>query len=221
MNALFLYRDASHERNTVAPFLFIAYTILYSLIFFLNSDVIFTDTFYTKTLSTQLSPEKISQLIVLRQKLEWVSYFVFPVFLFIKIAFPAFCIFVIGFLLDLKLTWKRLFRVALMSEAVFLIPAIIRSAYFLMYPPEAMEDVTSFAPFSLAQLAGPELPAYWLYAAQTINIFEIVYCLLLAKGIQLYSGKSILQSIGLVMKSYVIGLMLWVVFVIFLSIQFS
>lgn len=221
MTTLFALKDENSSYRNYEPFiLFALYCIIYLSLFYFNNDVIFTNDFFARVLSGNFSPEKIASLVEQKRKLEWISYLAFPILLVIKITFPAFCIYSISFLQEINIKWKQVMRIVLISEFVFVLPAIIHSAYFTVHPPRNIHDATSFAPLSMAQLLGESLPAYLHYAAQTMNVFELCYCILLAKGMQFYTGKSVWFSFGLVMKSYVPMLILWIAFITFINIQF-
>ena len=85
-----------------------------------------------------------------------------------------------------------------------------------------LEDFQHFYPLSAANLFAPgELEPWWLYPFQLINVFEIVYFLVLA----ILLGKSLNITTGkageFVLKGYGTGLLLWVLVVVFITLNFS
>lgn len=85
-----------------------------------------------------------------------------------------------------------------------------------------IKEIQHFSSLSFAQLIGPtNIPKYLLYLCQTINIFEIAYWLVLAAGLVAFLEKPFGKMFKLVMSSYGLGLLLWIVFVSYLTVTFS
>jgi hypothetical protein len=62
----------------------------------------------------------------------------------------------------------------------------------------------------------------WLkYPFQTLNIFEILYMAAIAWLLAKQWSRDFMESLAVVLPSYVIGLVLWLVLVTFLTLQVS
>ncbi|WP_332369080.1 hypothetical protein [Spirosoma telluris] len=112
---------------------------------------------------------------------------------------------------------------AIFSELIFLLPILIKLLWFLFIKTDYdLNDLTLFYPLSLLNLVDAQtIPRYWLAPLQMLNLFEIAYWFLLAYGVADATGLSFKRSFGLVMSSYGVGLVLWVVLVMFLTITYS
>lgn len=106
---------------------------------------------------------------------------------------------------------------------MFLLPILIKLLWFLFVQTDyTLHDLSMFYPLSLLNITGTEnIPSYWLYPLQTLNLFEVAYWFLLAQGVSEATEQSFRQSFGLVMSSYGVGLVLWVILVMFLTITYS
>jgi hypothetical protein len=83
-------------------------------------------------------------------------------------------------------------------------------------------DIQTFYPLSLLNLLEvKDIPQWLLYPLQVINIFEVLYWLILAYGLSLVAKERLPKMLWLVAFSYGIGLFVWVVFITFITINLS
>jgi hypothetical protein len=68
----------------------------------------------------------ISEIIHLKEKWEWVGFLITPVIILLKVFLVALCLDIGNFLIDLKLSFKQLFHIAILGETIFIISAFIR-----------------------------------------------------------------------------------------------
>ena len=161
--------------------------IYYFFIIYFSNQFIYTNDFYTQVLSNQIASDRVEQLLSQQKKWSLIGYLFFTVFFYLKIFLPTLCIFTLCYLSNIKITWKEVFKVALVAEIVFLIYSLYRFGYFLLRPPQSLDDASNFAPLSLYQLFGSASPKYLQYPLQNINVFEIAYWIVLSKGLQQYN----------------------------------
>lgn len=205
--------------NFAAIFFFI---ILYLLIAYYNSHFIITKSLYLSSFDSQISYNRINQLFFMRQRWQWVGFTLVPIILFLRICLTSACLSIGCFLSDFKLSFSNLFRTALVAEICLAFGMAVRIIWLTFVPPNTITDFQYFSPLSLAQLIGPRsIPKYLLYLCQTINLFEIAYWLLLAAGLVAFLEKPFGKMFKLVMSSYGLGLLLWIVFVSYLTVTFS
>ena len=117
----------------------------------------------------------------------WMSYIYFTFSYGIKILFVSTCLMVGSVLLDIKISFKRIISIALISEIIFIAVQYIET-FWLLYIniPSSKEEVHSFNPLSLYGLI--DLSEYGLNGIlKELNLFQIVYCLSI-------SYRSILSS---------------------------
>ncbi len=219
-NNIFLKIKDRLENIDVRLFLglIILLNILLSIV--LNWFVI-SDELYYQSLGEQLRTDLISKIINLKNKWDWIFFLITPLILFIKVLFVTVCLGVGNFILDWKLKLKQLFRIAIIAETVFLLAAFVRIIWFLLFKENlTFEYIQTFYPLSLLNLVViKNIPQYLIYPLQLVNLFELLYWIVLSYLIKIYTEKSFDQSLGFVAKTYGMGLLSWVILVVFFSIN--
>jgi hypothetical protein len=197
--------------------------LLISLNIYINNRFIFTRDLFYQTFGEQVAFERIQSFLDMRDRLAWVGYACVPVILLIKASFTALCI-DIGLLFTKRsepVSFKKLFKVALVGELAFVSAIFIKSAWiYFLIEPGTLTDVQHFYPLSLGFLLDG-MPQWLTYPLLTINLFELAYVLLLAAGLNIYMGKGYRKAFTITLFSYLTGLLLWSVLVMFFSINLS
>lgn len=200
----------------------------------LNIALLYFFTYYTKTYivteqqlynfySTQLSYEQIETFISQQKEWEWLGYVLLPVIYFLKIGGISACVYVGLFLVvGNKVQFKTIFPAVVKADMVFLIPAVIKMLWFTFQTDYTLQDIQYFLPGSLLNFFDPTHIEPWIiYPLQTINIFELLFWLALA-----YELKDLFKNdFGLAFQnvalSYGSSLVVWMVFVVFLTLNFT
>src|SRR5690606_2346412 len=114
---------------------------------------------------------------------------------------------------------KRLWNIVLKAEFVFLLVGIIKIVWFYFFQINyTLESVQHFYPLSMLNVIGYEnVKSWYIYPLQILNVFEIVYWVILALLIDTELNTSNIKNIGIkiVASSYGPALFLWVVGVMF------
>lgn len=182
-----------------------------------------SDTLYYNALADQLSYERIRALIDKGEKWSWVGNALVPVIYGIKLSLVATALALGSYFATSKFHFKRFFGAAIFAELLFLLPILIKLLWFLFVQTDyTLQDLSQFYPLSMLNITGTaNIPPYLLYPLQTLNLFELAYWFLLAQGVSEATGQSFRDSFGLVLSSYGVGLLLWVVLIMFLTITYS
>jgi hypothetical protein len=199
-----------------------------NIIFILTISFVIKNWFLTKDLffnyySTQLSYAQIETIISNQQKYEWIGYLFIPIIYLLKISLISLCLYT-GILLSnaKKLSFSKIFSAVVLADILFLIPSVIKIFWFSFQPDYTLEDLQYFMPGSLLNLFNPKEIEPWLvYPLQSINIWEVAFWFALAYELKEYFEDNFASSFGTVMASYGSGLVIWIVFVVFLTLNFS
>jgi hypothetical protein len=204
-------------------YLFGIITGLYMLLTWYTGHYIVKDQLYYNSFGDQLAMDRIDDLISRQKSREWISYVATPLLLLLKIGYTTVCISLGGFIMGMEAPFKKVFKVALFAELAFLCGGILQNACLYLFSEiNTLEDIQQFAPFSLYGIFGSkDTPAYLSYPLRVINLFEIGYWILLALGLKAILGKPFSKMLGFVLSSYGVGLLIWIVFIVFLSINLS
>jgi len=109
----------------------------------------------------------------------------------------------------------------MLAEIPFLLVPLIKLFWFLFIQTQYnFNDLQYFYPLSALQLFEIKTLATWqIYPLQLLNVFEMVYWVLLAYWLKRLLNITLTKGMEVVIASYGTGLLLWVVFVTFVSLN--
>lgn len=211
----------NHQIKTVYWVAFIC--ILYVAFALAGNYVLISDEMYFDLFGEQLAYDRIAQLIETSNDWMWIGYVALPLLLLLKFFLVASCLTIGTLILGTPATFKSLFRIAVLAEFVLFIPSIIKIFWFGVFHVDyTLQDLQFFSPLSVLSLVDRESVEPWLlYPLQLLNVFELVYWLVLAYGLYELTSERYSKMLGLVAASYGTGLLLWVVFIVFLTINLT
>lgn len=203
-------------------YLFIIYSIIYSSIVWLTNTLIYTDSYYYSIWSNQLSFEKTELMIKKINNFQWVSYLILIIFLLVKWVFISGFLYTCLYWFNYTISFSICYKIIMIAEIPIILSGIFKFFYFYYNKPVSIDEVQLFYPLSVVQLLSiKKMPSYILYLLQQINIFEIGYWVILTSLIKFYCCKSFLWSFKISMYSYGIAMIIWLLFIVFLQIQFN
>ncbi|KAA9355158.1 hypothetical protein F0P93_11315 [Larkinella humicola] len=182
-----------------------------------------SDQLYFNSLSNQLTYERIQELIDQSKEWQWLGYVLVPVLYLVKFGLVAGCLGIGYFFATSQFAFKRFFGVAIQAELVFLIPILFKLLWFLFVQTDFdLTAIGQFYPLSaLTLFNASELPPYYLYPLQVLNLFEVAYWFLLAYGVTQTLEMPFSKAFSLVLSSYGIGLLLWITGVVFITVTYT
>lgn len=188
------------------------------------------DALLTNSLSEQLSTSQIVEYFKMKEKWKWVSYPFITLLLLIKIALISSILYIGTFFYSkTKVTFKQLFNAVVKAEFVFLGVGVLKIVWFYFFQTNyTLEDLQYFYPLSALNIVGYQgLEAWFIYPLQVLNLFELAYWLLLSYFIgklaftEKDKGKPMDLGFKIVASSYGSALLLWVVVVMFFTLNYS
>ena len=180
---------------------------------------VLTEAVYYNSLAN-VDEHEVEEMIHMKEKAGILGYLLVPVTTSIKVLFASFCLYTGLLLTGNNAEFRKIFKVALFAEVAFVFATLIRLLLLAFFTNlHTFEEISSFAPLSLYSLFG-NAPNYLVYPLQTINLFEIGYIFLLAAGLQYFLKHPFKKMLLLVVCSYGLGLLAWMVFVGFLNVNF-
>ncbi len=131
-----------------------------------------------------------------------------------KFTVIAFVIWVGCFMFGYRVTYTQCWGVVITAEYIFLVPEILKILWFMAVETDpTYNDISAFYPLSLIQFVDFEtLDKRWAYPLRALNLFEIVYWVLLVEGIHHYARKDKKYVWIIVACSYVLIFFLWLIF---------
>ena len=188
------------------------------------------DNLLIDSLSSSYSYEQINEYLNFQKKWEWFSYLIIPILLLIKMSIIASIIYIGAFFHSkAKVTFKQLFNAVVKAEFVFLGVGVLKIIWFYFFQTNyTLEDLQYFYPLSALNIVGYKgLESWFIYPLQVLNLFELAYWLLLAYFIgklaftEKDKGKPMDLGFKIVASSYGSALLLWVVVVMFFTLNYS
>jgi hypothetical protein len=224
MNLYDTQKTSRIEKKQINNWLLFMCICLGTIILTLVSNIILiSDEIYFDLLGDQLAYDRITDIIKASKEWAWLGYFLIPFILSLKFFFTASCISIGSLLMGYNISFSKLFRITMLSELIFFIPAMMKVLWFGFLSKEySLQELQYFSPFSILSLVGYEnIDTIFAYPLQLINIFEIGYWFLLAFGLASIIQSNLSRMFKLVAASYGTGLLLWIVFVVFISVSIS
>ncbi len=191
------------------------------LITFITNKFLFSDDLYFSFFGEQMKYAQIKSFVEIQDKYQWIAYLLIPVIYLIKFFLLSIVLQAGAIFWNIRITFKKLFQIAVIAEFLFLLPYIIKLIWFLYFVTDYnLMDLQSFYPLSLLNVFGINNTPQWLhYSLQEINLFEIIYWFLLAYGLSLVTRERISKMFRLVASSYGIALITWIIFITFITIN--
>ena len=194
---------------------------LYLVVSVISNHFFLTETYFSQWYEGILSQKQVHDVLAFAKKWEWGIFLINILLIFIKISCVSVCLYLgLFFFSNHKNAFNIVFNVALKAEFVFVAYSFVRLLwYILVHKPESFEEL-QVMPLSLMHFFDPITIEPWLiFPLNTLNIFEILYVLMLsalmAKAIQVKFRK----AFDLVFVSYGSGLLLLIVVQMFLILN--
>lgn len=177
---------------------------------------------YYQSFGEQMAANRIDKMIELSFKWQWIGCAFIPIVVLIRISFTSLCLYTGCFLVNLKVRFKELFNLALLADFIFILAGLTKLVMLIFFKEvNALEDL-QFQPLSLLELFDRKsVDVIFIYPTSMISIFELLYWLALTWLLTGINEKPFGSSLKTVASSYGSGLLLWVLFVMFLTVNLS
>ncbi|HRW62405.1 MAG TPA: hypothetical protein P5132_02900 [Bacteroidales bacterium] len=118
-----------------------------------------------------------------------------------------------------KTSFKKILYVVIKSYFIFLIPGIIQILWFSIFKENySVDDLMNFNWHTLLFWIDDLKYDFLRYPLSVINLYEILFWILLILLLKKQLGKSLWVSSKLVLTTYILGLFTWIVFVVFIIV---
>ena len=202
---------------------FIGLVFLTILLSFLSKWILNIDELLFNTLSEQFTVKQVENLMDMKRDWEWLGYVAILLLTSIKVIIIALVLDLGLFIYNRDLKFKTLFSIVLKAEYIFLFVIIFKTIWFLIFQPDfTLEDLQYFYPLSLLNIIGYEgMQPWFIYPFQILNLFELAYWFILAYLIGKEINSTTDKGFSIVASSYGVGLLIWVIGVMFFTLNMS
>ncbi|MFV8351433.1 hypothetical protein [Flavobacterium sp. XS2P14] len=188
-----------------------------------NSLIGLKDLLYN-SFNEQLTKKQIENAFEFQEKWHWVGYLIVPLVTIIKTSLIAGTLYMGTFFYSkIVVSFKKLWGIVLSAEFVFLLVPVFKMIWFYYFKTSyKLEDIQYFYPLSALNIVGLKgLEPWFIYPFQTLNLFEITYWLILAYHIGKATQTNMDDGLKIVLYSYGLALLLWVVTVMFITLNMA
>lgn len=204
-------------------FLFCVYSILLLLLAELNIIFLNYDNLTVARLSEYYTIDDISSILEIKKKWSWISYFIVPLITLLKVSIISAILDIGCFFFSKEVKYKKLFNIVIKAEFIFLLVIVFKTIWFYFFQTNYnLEDLQYFYPLSALNIISYEdLQPWFIYPFQVFNLFELAYWFVLAYLIGKELNENTDKSFSIVASSYGVGLLIWVVGVMFFTLNMS
>jgi hypothetical protein len=203
--------------------LFSGIVLVNMLFILLSQTALINEIVFFNTYSEQLTYERSMELFSMMKSYSWTSYLLCPLVLIIKFSVVSLVIYIGVFFCDMQkdITMCKVFTVVIACEAVFVLAAATKLMWFIFFAGNyTLNDMHFFYPLSLVNLfRQSEIAPYWIYPLQAVNLFQLAYVIMLSAGLAKLSSVKRDTTDRIVFITYLPAITLWVVFIVFLTMD--
>lgn len=204
-------------------FNFLTLLILSIILSFISKEILQIDSLYINTLADHFSQSQIQDFLDSQKKWQWLSYAIIPLLLLLKISIIAAILDIGCFFFNKEIKYKTLFNIVVKAEFVFLLVVVFKTLWFYVFQQDyTLEDLQYFYPLSALNITGYDnLQPWFVYPLQVLNLFELAYWVILAYLLGKALKTNTDNGLAIVASSYGVGLVIWVVAIMFLTLNMA
>ena len=194
----------------------------YATTAYIQDTMILTKEVFYNTLGEQMTIERIDRMLEKEAKWEFIGYLFIPIAIAFQTFLIASCLNCGTIMMNYQIRFRPLFTLVLRSSVVFLLMKLALTFILLFSHIQVFDDLITVNKFALAGFVDKsDIPTWLMYPLSILNIFEAAFWLLLTFGMGLLLQRPFKASLGFVATTYGLGLLMWMVFIIFLQLNLS
>jgi hypothetical protein len=188
--------------------------------FIINRFIIY-DELLIADLKDQIGIDRILEMIDFSNRYEWLNYLLLPIIYLFKFSIVTIWILCGTIIYGAPIRFRSIFKMVVLAEYVWLLPSILFILWFGLFETKySLIDLEYYAPLSLLSLFDATSIEPWLlFPLKSLNLFEVIYILVLALGIKKIIKKDYDSALKFTLPVYGSALIVWILFITFLSIN--
>jgi len=187
-----------------------------------------TDELLVRNFSDKYTQEAINHILNFRHTWFWVSYAFVPISMYISTSLIALIISLtiwIYYLNEISpnVQFSDTWRIVLFAQWSMIAAIFAKVFWFgFIHTDYTLEELASFYPLSIINFFDiNKLDKLYVYPLQLINVFELIYWIVLVVGVKNLLNGTWIKSLQIVFFSYGVILIVWVVVIMFVSINLN
>jgi hypothetical protein len=203
--------------------LFFGIVIANLILIWLSKNLLINEVVFYNSYSEQLTYDRSIKLFEDLNRLSWISYVLTPIVLLIKFSLISFVVYIGIVFYDgqNKISLSSVFRIVIASEIIFVSASLIKFLWFYLFAGNFdLNDLGFFYPLSLINFFNRgEVAKIWIFPMQTVNLFHLLYIISISYGLSKVCLIEKSDSDKIVLLSYIPAVVLWIVLIMFLTID--
>ena len=165
--------------------------------------------------------EARAQLVERYQRMRWISFLLVPVLLLVRLSLVTLCLFLGGFFFaDMSgRKFKDWWGVAMVAQAAMMIYSIVLCVVNLGVGADKAMELTTYT--SLLFLGGENIEPWVRMPLAAVNVFEILYWIIMALLVGRLCGTRLGKSFKFVMSTYGVGYLFYIALLMFLMLYLT
>lgn len=162
-----------------------------------------------------------AQMLEQYQRTRWISFLLVPLLLLLRLSLVTLCLF-IGSFFCAEMNGKKFkewWSVAMVAQSVMLSYSVILCAVNIGFGANKAMELTTFT--SLLFLGGENIEPWVRMPLAAINVFEILYWVVLSLLVGRLCGTRFGKSFKFVMSTYGVGYLFYIAFLMFLMLYLT
>ena len=120
------------------------------------------------------------------------------------------------------ISFLRILKAVIVAEYVFIIPRMVKFLWFSIKVDYSYQQLRDFSSMSLYNLMGEsDYPLWLVYLLKALNIYEVIYCVLLVYCISIITKLQLKLISKPVILSYMLFLSMWVGLRVWINLLFT
>lgn len=150
------------------------------------------------------------------QRIRWLSFVIAPVLLLTRLSLVSLCLYIGGMFFPemSRQKYKDWWAVAVKAQSVIIFYSVILCVINVIYGSNKAADIVSSS--SLLFIGGEFVENWVKFPLTAVNIFEILYWIVMSALVTRLVKKSFWKSFKFVMSTYGIGYLCYIIFIMFL-----
>lgn len=150
-------------------------------------------------------------------KYRWLLFFIPPLIVLIRIFSVSISLFVGGVVWkhEKKIKYSMFVNISQKADLIFIISAMLYSILLILYDNKIAEDTFRYTS-ALCFFDLDIIDSWLIIPIGVINVFELIYFLFLSKLLSISLNESYYNSMNFVISTYGFGLILYILFMIFI-----
>lgn len=194
--------------------------IIYIIYTYATNYFLYTKEVFVSSFNEQYTIEQIHLIFKMNQSWSYIGYLLIPLFIIIRTLFTSFCLYTGNLIREYHWDYKTIFNISLKADVAFCISVMCNFYYYVFSKDYHILQDLSVNFLSLLKYQ-KSIPEWLFFAFNSINVFELLYLILLVTMIHSSFRVAYSKSSIFVLLTYGVGNYCYIAAVTFIYLNFA